>query len=117
MGHKLGGTLKVAVVDPVEVLADETKEIINLAGFSATSLIKIVGMGITQHPDTTYTYNTDGVLTQVPIPLGTFFDPIFTCRDLGSFIEVENDFSVTVRNNSTTGRLYAAIVWYIRGRS
>lgn len=74
------------------------------------SLVRVLLLGATQHPNSTYSYEADGKGFSLPFPLGTLSHPIYCCRDLGAYLEFQDSFSIAVQNNGTTPHRYAAIV-------
>jgi hypothetical protein len=74
-------------------------------------------MGVTQHPGSLYTYNADGKSRTLAAPLGTMINPLYTCRDLGGYIEVDRTFTISVKNGvasdgTSAARAYAGIIGY-----
>lgn len=74
------------------------------------TVVRILALGATQHPASTYAYESDGAGFSLPFPIGTYQDPIYTCHYLGAYLEFQESFSITVTNNGTKPHLYAAIV-------
>jgi len=72
--------------------------------------VRILVLGVTQHPSSTYAYEADGKGFALPFPLGTLVHPLHTCRDLGAYIEFQDTFSIAVSNNGNRPHRYAAIV-------
>jgi len=74
------------------------------------SVVRILVMGATQHPASTYSYEADGKGFSIPFPLGTLINPLYTCLHFGSFVEFQDSFSIAVQNNDTKPHRYAALV-------
>lgn len=73
-------------------------------------LTRVLLLGATQHPASVYSYEADGKGLSLPFPLGTLSRPIYTCRDLGAYLEFQDSFTIAVANNGTKPHRYAAIV-------
>ena len=74
------------------------------------TVVRILLLGATQHPASTYAYESDGTSFSLPFPLGTLVHPIYTCHHLGAYLEFQESFSITVTNNGTKPHRYAALV-------
>jgi hypothetical protein len=98
---------------PLTLHPGEEGIIINIVPFSpGEGQVNLVSMGVTQHPNSIYTYLFDGISIAVAAPLGTFYNPLYTCRDWGQFIVVRESFIIVIRNNDTEPHMYAAQVVY-----
>jgi len=93
------------------VVPGQTRTLLHLRNASPRGdLVRILVLGVTQHPQTTYAYEADGKGFALPFPLGTLVHPLHTCRDLGAYIEFQDTFSIAVSNHGTRPHRYAAIV-------
>lgn len=72
---------------------------------------KIVSMACNQHPNTVYTYVFDSKQRKLLVPLGTLINPMYTCKDLGAYIEAQV-FAIYVRNDDTKAHTYVGQVIY-----
>lgn len=94
----------------ITVAPGQSRPLVSLKTEAQGSLTRILILGCTQHPDTTYSYETDGKGFSLPIPLGTLITPVYTCRDLGQYLEFQDTFTIAVQNNGTKPHRYAALV-------
>jgi len=101
---------------PVLIFPGETKTIVDITPYDINQGLQILLMGVSQHPLSTFIYSADGHVIQSPVPLGEFHEPIMTCRDLGAYIDVTENFRIAVRNNDSISHYYAGVVWFISRR-
>jgi hypothetical protein len=105
------GDLRQQRSQTIVVLPGEKKIIHEVRPFTPTSETVIVAMGVTQHPGTVYTYNSDGrVLGPSPYPLGEFHKPIWTCRDMGQWLSIGEVLTIHVENQDTEAHMYASLL-------
>lgn len=105
------GLLRPLIGTPVNVKPGETKVIHEVKPYSKDAVAVIVGLGVTQHPGTTYVYNSDGREMISPVPLGEFHAPIYPKRDLGRWLAVGQKLVIAVKNDDKDAHYYASIVW------
>lgn len=95
----------------ITIVPSQARALISLRNeIPGGSLVRVLLMGATQHPSSTYSYEADGKGFSLPFPLGTLARPIYCCRDLGAYLEFQDSFSIAVQNNGTQPHRYAAIV-------
>jgi hypothetical protein len=95
----------------ITVVPGQTRPLIQLANdYPTGTVVRVLVLGATQHPATTYAYEADGAGFSLPFPLGTVIHPIYTCHHLGAYLEFQDTFSIAVTNNGTKPHRYAAIV-------
>lgn len=106
------------VIEPaaVEVPPGESRTLISLLNIDQTIVLRIMGMGVSQHPGAEYVYEADGITKAVKAPLGTYINPLWTCRDLGQWLEVSSKFTVTVRNGNDKAHKFVSILHYLETR-
>lgn len=98
----------VPIIDgPLRLEPGETDILVNHRNQFKDRRFSIVSLGVTQHPNTTYTYVVDGRSFELVAPLGTFINPLYTCRDLGAYIDVDETFQVIVTNDDDQVHRYA----------
>lgn len=105
------GLLRPLISRPPIVKPGETKVIHEVTPFSKNAVAVIVGLGVTQHPGSTYIYNSDGREMISPVPLGEFHAPLYPKRDLGRWLAVGQKLTIAVKNEGSEARYYASIVW------
>lgn len=105
------GLLSPHISEPVKVLPGETKVLHTVTPYSKDAVAVIVGLGVTQHPGTTYRYNSDGREFVSPVPLGEFHAPLYPKRDLGRWLAVGQKLIIAVKNDDQEAHYYASIVW------
>ena len=92
----------------------ETGTLFSISNYAAGNLMRIVSMAVTQHPKTDYGYSIDGITQNFPAPLGSFINPLYTCRDLGFHIDVYSNFVVVITNHDDVAHTYVGQVAYIQ---
>lgn len=105
------GNLKLRMGEPVVVEPGKSTVLHTIEPFSPKSVTVIVAMGVTQHPGTTYRYNSDGRELVSLVPLGEFHAPLYTKRDLGLWLVVGEKMVLVAQNDDSEAHRYASIVW------
>lgn len=96
----------------VTIFPGESKLVYTKENFGANSTLAILGLGTTQHPNSTYTYIADGLVQTGELPVGTVFNPFMFVRDIGREFHVQDSFKVIVKNNDAKPHYYANLVMY-----